>query len=243
MNMTQGNPDIPNALLERFPPALRAQMMARGERIVLDQHQTLCAPGQPLQGAYFPFACMISLVHRTRDGRMVEIASASSEGMLGISAVLAGTPPDFEAIVQLPGPALRVDLPWLRAAAAASPEAHDLLLRYSRFVTLQIAQLAICNALHGAEQRCCRWLLASSDRLHTDLLPLSREYLALLLGVRTAGAAAILDQLQSAGMLRQQPNRIGLTDRPALRARACECYEASRRHFDALVGPRPRTTR
>jgi CRP-like cAMP-binding protein len=236
MGLNTGMSDITNALLERFPPALRNEINARGERVVLDQHQILCLPGAQLSDAYFPFASLISLVHTTSDGRTVEIGNMAAEGMLGTFALLFGSPAEFQAVVQLPGPALRVDLSWLREAVAASPKARDLLLRYSRFITLQIAQLAICNALHGVEQRCCRWLLASSDRLRTDLLPLTHDYLALMIGVRTGGVTAVLGRLQQEGLLRQQPNRIGLTNRAALQARACECYGIVRRHFDTLIG-------
>jgi CRP-like cAMP-binding protein len=241
MALNPGHSDVPNALLERLPPGLREEITARGERLLLSQHQVLYTPGARLTKVYFPFASMISLLYATTDGRTVEIVNIASEGMLGIFGLLTGALAEFQAVVQLPGPALRLDMVWLRRAITADREARDLFSRYSRFMTLQIAQQAICNTLHRVDQRCCRWLLASSDRLHTDLLPLTHDYLALMLGVRRAGVTAVLDQLQRDGLLRQQPSRIGLTDRPALKARACECYQAVQRHFEALVDAPPRT--
>jgi CRP-like cAMP-binding protein len=230
------NQEVGNSLLARFPPQLRAQILSCGERTQLRHHQVLCAPDTSLHSVYFPLRCLISLVTTLRDGKTVETMTIDSEGMLGAPAVLAGVAPAAEAVVQVPGPALRVSVTRLREVIGTSQEARDLLMRYSFFIVRYMAQQASCNALHRLEQRCCRWLLASSDKLRTDVLPLTHEYLALILGVRRPALTSTLLQLQKAGLLRQKHGRVELVDRAALKPRACECYELMRRHYDTLLG-------
>jgi CRP-like cAMP-binding protein len=225
-----------NSLLGRFPPALRDRIMSRAECVSLQHRQLLYVPDRPAHNVYFPLSGLISLVMTLPDGEAVEVATAGSESMLGVYALLTGETPFFEAVVQAPGDALRVGAGWMRDVIGGSGEAQDLLLRYASFLTCQMAQQAACNALHRIEQRCCRWLIAGSDRLGTDLLPLTHEYLALVLGVRRPGLTTILGRLQKAGLLRQHRGRIELADHAAIEARACECYAAVRSQYDALVG-------
>ena len=47
---------------------------------------------------------------------------------------------------------------------------------------LQVAQLAACNRLHDIDQRLARWLLMCQDRVDSELLPLTHEFLAQMLG-------------------------------------------------------------
>jgi CRP-like cAMP-binding protein len=237
--MRDGNerePRLGNALLDRFPPVLRAQITSRGEGVLLQHRQVLYVPDRPAHSVYFPVEGLVSLVMTLPDGEAIELATAGSEGMLGAYTLLTGETPFFEAVVQAPGRALRVATGWLRDTIGSSREAHGLLVNYASFLTRQMGQQAACNALHRIEQRCCRWLLAGSDRLGTDLLPLTHEYLALVLGVRRPGLTTILGRLQKAGLLRQHRGRIELADHAAIAARACGCYAAVRSQYDALAG-------
>jgi CRP-like cAMP-binding protein len=227
--------EVTNSLLERFPPALRAQIVSGAECAQLRHHQVLYEPDTTLDSVYFPLRCLISLVTKLQDGKTVETMMIDSEGMLGATAVLAGVAPAAEAVVQVPGPALRVSVAQLREMIVASQEAKDLLLRYSCFILRYMALQASCNALHRLEQRCCRWLLASSDKLRTDTLPVTHEYFALILGVRRPALTSILGQLQKAGLLRQKHGCIELVDRAGLRSRACECYDLARTHYATLL--------
>jgi CRP-like cAMP-binding protein len=237
--MRDGNerdPELGNSLLDRLPPLLRSQITSRAEGVLLQHRQVLYVADRPAHSVYFPLEGLISLVMSLPDGEAIELATAGSEGMLGAYTLLTGETPFFEAVVQAPGRALRVATGWLRDMVGSSREAHNVLMSYASFLTRQIGQQAACNALHRIEQRCCRWLLAGSDRLGTDLLPLTHEYLALVLGVRRPGLTTILGRLQKAGLLRQHRGRIELADHAAIAARACECYAAVRSQYDALVG-------
>src|SRR5690348_2435387 len=222
------NQRIGNTLLERFPVVLREQLISRARQVQLRHHQSLYVPHRAPGSVYFPLACLISLFAVLEDGQTIGFETIGPDGMLGVYTVLVGALPSFEAIVQAPGPALQVDIAWFRDAIATREEARNLLWRYACFLTRYMAQQAICSAAHRVEQRCCRWLLASSHQLRTDLLPLTHEELALMLGVRRPAVTTILGQLQREGLIRQHRGSIKLVDEAALRVRACECFEAVR---------------
>ena len=78
---------------------------------------------------------------------------------------------------------------------------HRLLLQYTNALLIQIAQTAVCNKFHSVEERFCRWLLMAHDRLNGDDLPLTHEFLALMLGVRRAGVTTALQRLESEGLV------------------------------------------
>jgi CRP-like cAMP-binding protein len=225
-----------NALLERFPAALRAEITSHAEIVPLRQRQVLCRPDRLMQSVYFPLDCLISVMLTLADGQAAEMATAGPEGMLGVYALLQGEAPFFEAVVQAPGRALRFDIHWLRNRIATSREAQDLLSSYGSFLVRQVAQLVVCNAVHRIEQRCCRWLLTTSRKLGTEALPLTHEYLAFVLGVRRPGLTMILGQLQKLGLLRLHRGRIELVDRVAVATHACECYGAVADHYVGLFG-------
>src|SRR5690242_1738286 len=100
------------------------------------------------------------------------------------------------------------------------------------------AQTAACNRLHLVEQRCARWLLNASDRMGSNTMAITHEFLALLLRVRRAGVTVVAGKLQSSGLIRYHRGRLTILDRDGLEREACECYHADRQEFDWLTtGP------
>jgi len=110
--------------------------------------------------------------------------------------------------------------------------------RYVHAFFNQVAQSAACNQFHSLEQRCCRWLLMTHDRMHSDQFLLTQEFLAMMLGVQRTGVTAAAGALQRAGIIRYRQGNITIIDRRALIQRSCECYEVSKREFDRLLGNR-----
>jgi CRP-like cAMP-binding protein len=86
------------------------------------------------------------------------------------------------------------------------------------------AQTAACNRLHTIEQRCARWLLMAHDRLLDDIMPMTHEFLASMLGVRRAGVTETAGELQRSGLIHYHHGRLTIVDREGLEATACECY-------------------
>jgi len=111
-----------------------------------------------------------------------------------------------------------------------------LLLRYTQALITQISQTAVCNRLHSVEQRLCRWLLLSRDRVETDELAMTQEFIANMLGGRRESVTVAAGRLQDAGLIRYSRGHISILDRRGLEAGVCECYRIVRDEYDRLFG-------
>jgi DNA-binding transcriptional MocR family regulator len=113
------------------------------------------------------------------------------------------------------------------------------MLRYVHAFFNQVAQSAACSHLHRVEQRCCRWLLMTRDRMPSGEFLLTQEFLGMMLGVRRTTVTEVMGSLQKAGLIRYRRGHVSILDPEALRQRACECYDISRLEFDRLLGDSP----
>jgi CRP-like cAMP-binding protein len=96
-------------------------------------------------------------------------------------------------------------------------------------------QTTVCNALHTAEERGCRWLLMTHDRVGKDEFRLTHEFAAAMLGVRRPTLTVIAGSLQKAGLIQYRRGYITIVDRIGLEAASCECYETVRAVFRRLL--------
>ena len=107
--------------------------------------------------------------------------------------------------------------------------------RYATALLQQTAQNAACNRHHSVEERMCRWLLASADRLEADELEITQEFLGEMLGVRRQSVNLTAGLLQQAGLITYRRGRLRILDRKGMARSACECYEATRRIYKELL--------
>ncbi len=214
--------------LDRLRPHLSAEM--------LPLSRTLQERGKPVEDVFFPTSGMISIVAMMRDGAAVEVGVAGREGMLGVQTVLGDDISLNEAMVQIPGSALRLPAEVLRREAQTSAQLRGVLLRYVQAYLNSATQSAACNRAHLLEQRLARWLLTARDRAGADRLPLTHEFIAMMLGVRRAGVTVAAQSLQSAGLIHYAHGRITIADREGLETAACECYEVTKREYARLLG-------
>jgi len=107
-------------------------------------------------------------------------------------------------------------------------------VRYGEMLLIQVQQTAACNALHPVEARLSRSLLQARDRLESNTIKLTHEFLSQMLGVRRTTVTVVANMLQQAGLIRYHRGHIEIIDRRGLEARACECYEAIRRHIEEV---------
>ena len=98
----------------------------------------------------------------------------------------------------------------------------DIVVRYGEMLLMQVQQTAACNALHDVEARLSRWLLQARDRLESNTVGLTHEFLSQMLGVRRTTATVVAHMLQQAGLIRYHRGKIEIVDRRGLEARACE---------------------
>ncbi len=217
-------PDL--ALLK---PHLELKAYKRGE--------VLFEAGTDVSHISFPLAqCVAALVVGLKDGRAVETATVGHEGAIG-GVVSQGSLPAFSrAVVQVPGSVLRIEAAVLQQIKQTSPGLRNMITRYSDCLLAQVLQSVACNASHTIEARCARWLLSLQDRIGNDVLPITHEVLAELLGVQRSYLTRTLRVLQQQGLIQVRRGRIIITSRPALEEATCECHGAVKRHFEAVLG-------
>ena len=179
-------------------------------------NQVLYESRGPIDYAYFPTGAVLSALTVMTDGNAIEVATFGNEGLAGNSAATGGKTSPNKVIVQIGDGGLRVEVAALQEEVARSGPFRDLLVNYSAAFMAQVSQSVACNGLHRLEQRCCRWLLMTRDRVDSDDLRLTHEYLAIMLGARRASVTDVLGPLQEAGLVRSHRGRIIILDRAGL---------------------------
>jgi len=225
-----------NHFLGSLSAADAARLEPDLREIDLQRNQVLDEAGRTVTFVYLPVDCILSVLTVMKDGAQVESRTIGHESGYGLLQAL-GSPMSYErTIVQVPGRCWRLPLEALRRAAAESLKLREIIVRHAQASLLQAAQSTACNTLHRAEQRLCRWLLLSQDRLRSDVLPLTQEHLAIMLGVQRTTVTATASNLQERGMIAYSRGRIRILDRPALERCACECYQAIERGAALMLG-------
>jgi CRP-like cAMP-binding protein len=172
---------------------------------------------------YFLNNVLVSIVSTNSQGGTVEISLVGHEGMVGVPAILGDVTP-FHAVVQMSGSAFRIGSETLYEELRRNPILRDLLLKYTNAFITQIAQSTICNCYHTLQERLCRWLLIASDAIRSDVLVLTHDVIARLLGTRRASVTVTAGLLQRAGLIRINRGQITILDSEGLKSMSCECY-------------------
>lgn len=227
---------VKNKLLAALPQEEYQRLLPNLEEIYLDFKQPLYKPNELIQHVHFPQNAVVSLLNVMEDGREVEVAVAGREGMVGLPLFLGADQIPGLAFAQVPGDAVRMQAEVFKDEVNQSPSLRNLLLRYTQALFNQIAQSAACNRLHSMEERCCRWLLLTQDRVGSDQFPLTQEFLAQMLGVRRASVNIVATTLQQAGLIRYSRGKMEILDRQGLEDTSCECYGIIEREFNRLFG-------
>jgi CRP-like cAMP-binding protein len=207
------------------------------EPVELPRQLILDEPGENIEFAYFLNDGLASLVVLTSDGKSVEVAIVGREGLVGTPLAVGLDRGPYRAIMQIAGSGLRVKAKHLENTLQHCPELRLILNRFVLIQGLQIAQIAACNRLHEIEQRLARWLLMCQDRVDSDLLPVTHEFLAQMLGTGRPSVSLAAGILQRAGMIENLRGTVKILNRADLEESACECYRAIQ-HFNGGLGIR-----
>jgi len=224
-----------NRLLESLPSGARDALTRAAQKLSLDIRYHLFKANQPITHVFFPLGGVMSLVIRMSDGLVVEIATIGNEGMVGTPAFLGVERTSSEAFCQVPGDVLKVPVDVFKKSLATHAELDSLMRRYTQALISQVAQSTACNHLHSVQERMCRWLLMTHDRVDGEELQLTQDFLSQMLGVRRPSVTVIAGMLQQAKLIEYRRGRIKILDRDGLEEGACECYHVVRREFDQLM--------
>ncbi len=224
-----------NRLLDRLPEDVSKRLLPSWETVSLPHGLELYRQDGPLSHIYFPTSGMCSVVSVTDDDKLVEAATIGYEGMIGIPVVLGLDFSPIKAVSQVSGKGLRMPLlPFLQAMEPGGP-LDSLLRRYTAFCLRYAYQTIACNALHSVQERMCRWLLMTHDRVREEQFILTQEFLAEMLGVRRQSVTVIAGTLQTAGLLAYRRGVMRILNREGLEAASCGCYEVTRSSYERIM--------
>ena len=224
-------------MLAALPAEDFGRIAAHLQSIPLPLGWALYESGAQMHHVYFPTTGIVSLLTVMEDGASAEIALTGNEGLVGVSLFMGGGSTPSRAVVHSAGHAYRLRANLMKSEFERGGELQHLLLRYTQAMITQVAQTAVCNRHHSLEQRLCRWLLLSLDRLPSNEVYMTQELIANALGVRREGVTAAAGHLQEAGLIHYRRGRITVLDRPGLEACVCECYAVVKRETDRLLMP------
>lgn len=217
-----------NRLLAALPTEEYIRLLPHLQLVPLPQGKVLYHAGDTIQHAYFLKGGMASLLSITGNGKAVEVGMIGNESVVGIPIVLRANTTPYQIVIQLPTEAMRIKSDVLRAEFNRGGKLQDMLLRYVNMLMLQLSQSATCNRFHTMEKRLCRWLLITQDRVQTDMLRLTHEFLSQMIGAPRTRVTIVTVQLQEAGLIRCSRGQIAILDRQGLEAYSCECYKIVR---------------
>ena len=195
----------------------------------LPKHALLNEIAEPIEWAYFINRGLASFLNVMTDGKSVEVGLTGKEGFVGLPLLAGFSTSPSRAVMQVDGSAFRISPVDFQVALKAYPSLDRNLQRFSQILGMQAMQAAACNRLHEVDQRLARWLLMSQDRLAGDVVPLTQETLANMLGTRRASVTEAAGILQKAGLITYRRGDVKIDDRGGLEGAACECYNAMRR--------------
>lgn len=224
-----------NYLLAALPAAEFDRLSAHLELVPMLLGEMLYDPGEQLQYAYFPTTAIVSLHYVTASGATAESAGVGNEGMVGISLVTGGNTTSSSAVVHTMGQAYRLDRRTLKQEFDRAGALQILLLRYTQALITHMMQTAACTRHHSVEQQLCRWLLLTLDRTPSQVLVMTQELIARMLGVRREGITESAGELQRAGLIQYRRGHITVIGRSGLEDRVCECYAVVKKEFERLL--------
>jgi len=226
---------VSNVILLSLPDDEYSLLRPHLEPVELPQYKILHEPGAKIDFAYFVNEGMISLVALNHDGRSVEVGIVGKEGMVGMSLMMGLRRGIFRSIMQMSGTGLRIRAKVFQDILHGAPHLRAELCRFALVHGMQVAQLAACNRLHEIDQRLARWLLMCQDRVDSQLLPLTHDFLAQMLGTGRPSVSLAAAVLEDAGLIENLRGTVRLLNRKSLEEAACECYGVIQ-HFNGGLG-------
>src|SRR5215210_8371940 len=195
---------IQNRILESLPAEEYQRIAPHLEVIRMRLGDVLSYPDEKIEYVHFPKRGTISVCAIMEDGTQVEVGVIGNEGMCGLPVLFGTATVPLQSMVQIPDGAVRMNAEAFEREIGHCPHLRQSLMHYAQAFFIQAAQTAACNRLHSLDGRLARWLLLCQDRTQSDLLPLTHEFMSIMLGVRRAGVSEAANKLKAAGLIDYQ---------------------------------------
>jgi CRP-like cAMP-binding protein len=223
---------VRNDLLLNLPSSESDTILSRFTFVQLRAHDVLEESGEPIRYAYFMNSGLASVLNGMTDGKTVEVGLTGKEGCTGLPIAVGLKTSAAHVICQVDGAAFRISAQALAKALGECTALERRMQQYGQVMAMQGAQIAACNRLHDVDERLARWLLMSHDRIEREVIPLTHEFLAHMLGTRRSSVTVAAGLLHKAGLITYNRGAVRIESRERLEDAACECYDIIRRHTD-----------
>jgi len=227
-----------NLILAALPDQERHRLEPFLQLVSLDLRESMIEPGEPIRFVYFPVDLVASTVHSMSDGSTVETAIVGLDGFIGVQTFLKQKTASTRTFVQVPGNAMRMRADVFMKEIVENPHSpvNELIANYvDAYLTLTTITAA-CNRIHRIEERLCRWLKMTHNRVQGDFFPVRHEFLAYMLGVHRPSVSIAANILKKAGLIRYDYGRMNVLDPKGLEAGACECYGTMEKQIEKIYG-------
>jgi CRP-like cAMP-binding protein len=205
------------------------------EQIRCQREQVLMDVDSSLEQVFFPDSGVVSVVAVYEDGSIIEMATIGREGFTGIQAVFGAKKSSVRLFVQIPGSAAKMSRAAFTRAMKTMPAFRDLMFAYVQAFMEQVMVSVACNGAHSLKQRLARWLLMMRDRSDEDVLPVTQNLLAEMLGVQRPTITNAAGELERAGLIERGRNQVAILDRKGLMTESCECYQLVRERIASYL--------
>ncbi len=227
-----------NAILGGLSATMIGEVVKTAKLVALETSEQIYEADLPIRDVYFPIDAVLSVVTQMRDGGSIEVGTVGREGVSAIPLLLGATTSANESYCQVPGRAVVISSDHFRRLLdGGDGQFRGMLDRFLQAYVNMLGQLAACNGMHTIYERCARWLLLTHDRVNSEKIALTHEYLAMMLGARRSGVTIAAATLQQAGFIRYAHGHIVILDRQGLEDASCECYSVARAQFGPLLAP------
>jgi len=226
---------VRNILLRKIPQREFLELEPHLEFVELNCADRLEQEGHRISAVYFLNDGIGSMLIETSDGRSVEVGLAGHEDMIGLPLAAGLDEFTYTVIMQVPGNGFRMQADILKRLLPDLSELRRLLLRQLAIRSVELAQNAACNRLHNVRQRLARWLLLTHDRLDSNLIRTTHDFLSRMVGTDRPTVTLAVAEFEREGIIRPGRGSILIEDRGKLEQRSCECYGLFQR-FNAELG-------
>jgi CRP-like cAMP-binding protein len=222
---SNGRRTLRNTILLNLPRAEYDRVFPKLRFVELPTQTALTEMGKPIEFGWFLNAGLGSILNVLSTGKSVEVGLSGHEGFVGIPLIAGLRSSPTRVVMQVAGSGYKISAKALARVLRECPQLEKSLQQYGQELVLQASHVAACNRLHEVEQRLARWLLMSQDRLGGDIVPLTQQFLAHMLGTRRASVTVAAGVLQDAGFITYVRGRVTIRSRKALEGASCECYK------------------
>ena len=226
---------LSNQLLAMMPRRDFAEFNKHLTTVELRRGETLALPDQEIRRVYFPHSGIVAFIVELADGQAAQSNMIGRDGVIGAIDALDDKLSLNKIVVQASGTASVIDRDFLLQSIRAGSSIGKLITTHEHFFVGNIQQTAVCNAVHPVVARTCRWLLRMMDLIGPEI-PITQEYLSLMIGVRRTSVTLAASNLQREGIISCARGRIHIAESERLKDVSCECYQVVKNIYARLFG-------